>query len=207
MIPVSCALKHLKLCKKQQTLCGVQNNTCIRGWSDLTFLCHQGFPGFFSSEFFYFSIENGKRQIVVNLSRCGKMEETHKGEGIMANELACLNCGKGFTPTCHITRQKFCSSECRVRYNNAKRYYTDTPVNECPECGTPIKQSGEAGRWRRFCGKRCRQLYHYKKWQEKREANYQPPVQICPNCGKDFQPEWGPGTQRRFCGDACRTQW
>ena len=63
----------------------------------------------------------------------------------MANELACLNCGKGFIPICHITRQKFCSSECRVRYNNAKRYYTDTPVNECPECGTPIKQSGEAG--------------------------------------------------------------
>lgn len=76
------------------------------------------------------------------------MEETHKGEGIMANELACLNCGMGFTPTCHITRQKFSSSECRVRYNNAKWYYTDTPVNECPECGTPIQQSGEAGRWR-----------------------------------------------------------
>ena len=76
------------------------------------------------------------------------MEETHKGKGIMANELACLNCGMGFTPTCHITRQKFSSSECRVRYNNAKRYCTDTPVNECPECGTPIQQSGEAGRWR-----------------------------------------------------------
>ena len=90
----------------------------------------------------------GKRQIVVNLSQCGKMEETHKGEGIMANELACLNCGMGFTPTCHITRQKFSSSECRVRYNKAKRYYTDTPVNECPEYGTPIQQSGEAGRWR-----------------------------------------------------------
>ena len=66
----------------------------------------------------------------------------------MANELACLNCGMGFTPTCHITRQKFSSSECRVRYNNAKRYCTDTPVNECPEYGTPIQQSGEAGRWR-----------------------------------------------------------
>ena len=76
------------------------------------------------------------------------MEETHKGEGIMANELACLNCGMGFTPTCHVTRQKFSSSECRVRYNKAKRYCTDTPVNECPECGTPIQQSGEAGRWR-----------------------------------------------------------
>ena len=111
-----------------------------------------------------FRFTNGfvcKRQIVLNLSLRGKMEETHKGDGIMANELACLNCGKGFTPTCHITRQKFCSSGCRVRCNNAKRYYTDTPVNECPECGTPIKQSGEAGRWRRFCGKRCRQLYHY----------------------------------------------
>ena len=81
------------------------------------------------------------------------MEETRKGDGFMANELACLNCGKGFIPTCHITRQKFCSSECRVRYNNAKRYYTDTPVNECPECGTPIEQSGEAGRWRRFLRK------------------------------------------------------
>ena len=66
----------------------------------------------------------------------------------MANELACLNCGMGFTPTCHVTRQKFSSSECRVRYNKAKRYCTDTPVNECPECGTPIQQSGEAGRWR-----------------------------------------------------------
>ena len=88
------------------------------------------------------------------------MEETHEEDGFMVNELACLNCGKGFTPTCHNTRQKFCSSECRVRYNKAKRYYTDTPVNECPECGTPIQQSGEAGRWRRFCGKRCRQLYH-----------------------------------------------
>ena len=76
------------------------------------------------------------------------MEETHKGEGIMANELACLNCGMGFTPTCHVTRQKFSSSECRVRYKKAKRYCTDTPVNECPECGTPIQQSGEAGRWR-----------------------------------------------------------
>ena len=119
----------------------------------------------------------------------------------MANELLCLNCGKGFIPTCHITRQKFSSSECRVRY------CTDTPVNECPGCGTPIQQSGEAGRRRRLCEKRCRQLYHYKKWQEKRQANYQPPVQICPDCGKDFQPEWGPGTQRRFCGDACRIQW
>lgn len=59
----------------------------------------------------------------------------------MANELLCLNCGKGFIPTCHITRQKFSSSECRVRY------CTDTPVNECPGCGTPIQQSGEAGRW------------------------------------------------------------
>ena len=124
----------------------------------------------------------------------------------MANELACLNCGKGFTPTCHITRQKFCSSECRVRYNNAKRYCTDTPVNEYPEYGTPIQQSGEAGRWRRFCGKRCRQLYHYKKWLEKRQANYQPPVQICPNCGKDFQPEWGPGTQHRSASTSAGQQ-
>ena len=61
------------------------------------------------------------------------MEETHEGTASMANELACLNCGKGFCSNLHITRQKFCSSECQVRYNNAKRYCTDVPVNECPE--------------------------------------------------------------------------
>ena len=52
----------------------------------------------------------------------------------MAEELNCQNCGKGFIPTCHITRQKYCSNECRYRYNNAKRYYKGE-VNICSECG------------------------------------------------------------------------
>ena len=35
----------------------------------------------------------------------------------------CKNCGSPFEPTCHISKQKFCSNECRVKYNNAKRYF------------------------------------------------------------------------------------
>ena len=41
----------------------------------------------------------------------------------MAEELKCQNCGKGFIPTCHITRQKFCSDVCRNRYHSAKGHY------------------------------------------------------------------------------------
>ena len=59
----------------------------------------------------------------------------------MAEEKTCLNCGKKFIPTCHITRQKYCSNECRYRYNNAKRYYP-VLVNICPECGGPLHARG-----------------------------------------------------------------
>ena len=44
-----------------------------------------------------------------------------------------LKLWEGLCSNLHITRQKFCSSECQVRHNNAKRYCTDVPVNECPE--------------------------------------------------------------------------
>lgn len=125
----------------------------------------------------------------------------------MQEEKICVNCGKRFIPTCHITRQKYCSDACRIRYNNAKRYYSEVPVNVCPECGEPIRQSGEPGRWRRFCSDRCRQTYHYKKRLDKRIQNWEPPKQVCPNCGIEFLPEWGRGKQRRFCSDSCRIVW
>jgi hypothetical protein len=43
------------------------------------------------------------------------------GAKVMDEVLACLCCGKPFEPTRHITRQKYCSRECCVKYNNAKR--------------------------------------------------------------------------------------
>lgn len=108
--------------------------------------------------------------------------------------LNCLNCGKEFIPTCHITRQKFCSDACRNRYNNAKGHY-GVPVNICPECGAKVEQQESSpGRWRRFCSDQCRQRYHQKKVLEKRRERARP-KQICPNCGREFQPEWGPGQQ------------
>lgn len=123
------------------------------------------------------------------------------------DEHVCLDCGRVFIPTCHITRQKYCSDACRIHYNNAKRYYTDVPVNVCPECGEPIRQTDGAGRWRRFCSDKCRKQYHRKKVQENRKKNWKPSVQICPNCGVEFQPDWGRGKQRRFCSDQCRISW
>lgn len=75
----------------------------------------------------------------------------------MGTEHKCQWCGKEFEPTCHKSRQKFCSAECRIKYHNAKRYYGGK-VDVCPECGAPVEQSGERGRWRRFCSDRCRQV-------------------------------------------------
>lgn len=124
----------------------------------------------------------------------------------MKEEKECLNCGKKFIPTCHITRQKFCSDNCRHRYNNAKRHY-NVPVNVCTECGDTVEQrEGSSGRWRRFCSDQCRSTYHHKKILEQRRSRANP-KQVCPNCGKEFQPEWGAGSQRKFCCDACRIEW
>ena len=124
----------------------------------------------------------------------------------MREEKECLNCGQKFIPTCHITRQKFCSEACRQRYNNAKRHY-NVPVNVCPECGGPVEQRDKGpGRWRRFCSDQCRESYQYKKLQEQRRRRANP-KRICPNCGKEFQPEWGMGRQRKFCSDSCRIEW
>lgn len=122
----------------------------------------------------------------------------------MGTELNCLFCGKAFEPTCHISRQKYCSRECCVKYNNAKRYFGGL-VDTCPECGEHIEQTGERGRRRRFCSDRCRIVYGRKKQQEKRRSE-EHPNPICQNCGVDFEPEWG-GRPRRFCSDACRVEW
>ena len=122
----------------------------------------------------------------------------------MAEELKCQNCGKGFIPTCHITRQKFCSDACRNRYHSAKGHY-GVPVNICPECGDKVEQDGGPGRWRRFCSDQCRVRYHQKKVAEQRTQRERP-KQICPNCGKEYEPQWTRGV-RRFCSDECRIEW
>lgn len=123
----------------------------------------------------------------------------------MGTVLVCLLCGKPFEPTCHISRQKYCSDECRVKYNNAKRYFGGE-MDTCPECGDHVEQTGEKGRWRRFCSDRCRIVYNGKKKQQRRN-NRERPKQVCPNCGIEFQPEWGHGKARRFCSDKCRIEW
>lgn len=122
----------------------------------------------------------------------------------MSEESTCLCCGQTFVPTCHKTRQKYCSRECCIKYNNAKRYGT-VPADTCPECGSPVEQTGERGRYRRFCSDQCRTVFHKKQQQERRHS-MEKPKQVCPNCGIEFQPGWSSGT-RRFCSDECRKEW
>jgi endogenous inhibitor of DNA gyrase (YacG/DUF329 family) len=122
----------------------------------------------------------------------------------MEEELTCLQCGKVFKPTCHVSRQKYCSRECCVKYNNAKRYVP--PNNACVHCGALLTQSVSRGKNRRFCGDACRITYHaQKRAEKKREAHNAP--RICPNCGKEFRATWETGTVPRFCSDECRVVW
>lgn len=123
-------------------------------------------------------------------------------------EKACKCCGEIFEPTCHVTRQVFCSKKCRFKYNNAKRYLGER-TGFCLECGLPLEQAqfkDYVGRWPRYCGDRCRRLHNMKKQQEKLHSR-EHPKQICPNCGVEFVPGWSPGQQRRFCKDECRVEW
>ena len=115
---------------------------------------------------------------------------------------ACKNCGKAFEPTCHQSRQVFCSTECRIKYHNRKQYAP--PEDKCVECGKALEQ-GSVGANRKFCGDACRISYHYRKQQERKRAERQKP-RICPNCGREFVPMWEKGSPR-FCSDECRIDW
>ncbi len=116
----------------------------------------------------------------------------------------CETCGVEFIPTCHKTRQKYCSKECRNKKNNAKRYYGGE-VEVCLECGVKLEQSGGKGRWKRYCSESCRKIYN-RRCQKERRANAKKPIRMCPNCGKEFEPNQN-GNVQRFCGDSCRIEW
>ena len=116
----------------------------------------------------------------------------------MEREHKCEWCGKEFEPTCHKSRQKFCSAECRIKYHNAKRYYGGR-VGICPECGEPVEQSRERGRWRRFCSDECRKEW----WREYHKASpsKEPGARKCVLCGKEFTSDrWHGG---EYCGREC----
>lgn len=122
------------------------------------------------------------------------METTHE----------CKCCGKAFQPTCHASRQIYCSEACRIKTNNAKRYAP--PENACMECGASLEQNRQQGRNRKFCGDACRKANHTKAMAEKKRAERQT-LRVCPNCGREFLPMWEKGALPRFCGDECRIAW
>ena len=89
----------------------------------------------------------------------------------------CKNCGATFEPTCHKTRQKFCSAACRFRYNNAKRDYRsgalgfsqEQALNCCKYCGCEVAQTN-LGLPKSYCSEHCMQAW----WDEQKELNKRP---------------------------------
>jgi len=156
------------------------------------------------------------------LQEVGKLEEKHE----------CLNCGTPFEPTCHKTRQKFCSEACRFRYNNAKRDFKKTAKevhpgqasNYCKYCGGAFET--EKGSPRAYCSDQCRREW----WEEQRDlmelqgkrpekikkpkkAQKREPPQyantpegVCPQCGKEIYQRLKM-RRRIFCSDKCRLTW
>ncbi len=114
----------------------------------------------------------------------------------MQEELKCINCGRGFNPTCHISRQKFCSDECRIKYNNIKRYFNGE-VDRCPQCGLVIEPSGQVGRRKRFCNNICAREY--------RKRAYE--FLTCEWCGIKFDAL--ASEERKYCSRECvyAAQW
>ena len=116
----------------------------------------------------------------------------------------CKWCGVRFEPTCHISRQIYCSSKCRLKYNNTKRY---TPPNdECVYCGCRIERRENSGRNRKFCGESCRKTHHREQAAQRKRAFRSQP-RVCPFCGREFLPVWESGMLPRFCSDECRVAW
>lgn len=109
----------------------------------------------------------------------------------MAEELKCQNCGKGFIPTCHITRQKFCSGGCRIEW--WREYHKANPpedeqAKECAMCGAPLTGKN---RGRKYCSRFCYLLAVDRGHSE----------EICEWCGEKFLDSSGQG--RRYCSRSC----
>lgn len=116
----------------------------------------------------------------------------------------CKCCGKSFTPTCHNTRQIFCSSECRIKYHNSRRY---APPNEqCAHCGKTIDKKISRGKNRKYCSDGCRIAHNVEKAKARKRKEREKP-RVCPYCGKEFTVLWEKGGLARFCSDECRISW
>lgn len=83
-----------------------------------------------------------------------------------------------------VGNQKKCAN-CKSKRAAPKRKLKTV---ECVHCGKPFSTDIYN---RKFCSKRCRELYHY---------NPESKEHICPVCGKSFMTPKG---NRKYCSDAC----
>lgn len=96
---------------------------------------------------------------------------------------SCIICHKEFFPL--VGNQKKCPN-CKYKRVGQK---LNTPRKvECIRCG---KEFTTTIYNRKFCGKKCRELFHY-----------HPPLQehICPVCNKPFKTTKG---NKKYCSDFC----
>ena len=112
----------------------------------------------------------------------------------------CPQCGTAIVPNHKGRPRKFCSPECRSRWNNTHpkpENWKTVRSKICPVCGKPVLQ--KVGGVRRFCSKECKDEYerkHYKSLATGRNA-------ICQNCGREFKAVHECNGQRRFCSREC----
>jgi len=105
----------------------------------------------------------------------------------------CVGCGQEFIPTTgRPDLIKFCSPQCKNKYNNTKYSYKYV----CANCGKEFTRKFRARSNRVFCCNKCVGEYSSKQSQDKR---------ICEFCNKTFITIHS--DPKRFCSIKCQNDW
>ena len=104
--------------------------------------------------------------------------------------MKCAQCGKEFEAKKRGRRQKYCSTQCRMkaRWARKKLGKQETP-KKCAYCGAEFEPNSST---QKYCSTECRgKAYH---------APVERESKICPYCGKEFEPKY---TIQKYCSRQC----
>ena len=104
----------------------------------------------------------------------------------------CIYCNNEFTPK--NKTQKFCSSKCRIDYNNSfKLANKPERIEHCKECGKEFIVPS-ANQNKQFCSNKCYRAFYNKIYNKKSSDNIKQKwlesdkrFGICPICGETFE--------------------
>lgn len=103
-------------------------------------------------------------------------------------EMKCAQCEKLFmVPASHVKRRRFCSRDCKTKYQNGKRpkgmaYHHKT----CATCGKDFRALSYNAK---YCSAECRESTVDMK---------------CLRCGSPFKAKASHVSRRKFCSDECK---